>query len=548
LIAAATGVLILFPVGNILLDIFVSNGSLDLSGVSRAAALPGIGETIWNTAVVVAAGVIIALIMGTGFAWLNERTDARLGWIAGILPIVPLLAPPIIIAIGWVFMLSPRAGFVNVLARWAFDLDGPTGPFNIFTWYSLIGLYALELTPIVYLVVAAAMRDMDPMLEQASRVYGFGPFKTFMRVTLPSVRGAIAAAAWLATSVGLALFSAPSIVGRSADIDVLTSRIVRLLTAQYPPKVDVAVVLGGIILAVIGVGWILQRRVMKSGRYSVIGGKATGSSRVRLGRWRLPCRGLMVGFVLVSVVIPVVGLVLVSLQPFWTANIHLSRLGLAAYETALAGSGPTALALWNSIKLGAACASVIIFISFCVSTLDRWLRPNRLSSFFDGLMKVPAGFSQVIVAIGIILVFFGTPFNLSGTLLIIGIAYVVIYMPQGSIAVGSTLSQVDLQLLEASQMSGARFWRTASKVLMPLSLGGIANGWVLVFVYVIGDLTASVLLSGTATPTIGYVLLQEFNNGSYPVIAALGVLVSLASSFIVLFVLRLTAGGGHREP
>ena len=541
LIATTISVLILFPVGNILLDIFISNGTIDLAGVSRASALPGIGETILNTGIVVASGVIIALFLGTGFAWLNERTDARLGWIAGILPIVPLLAPPITIAIGWVFMLSPRAGFINVAVRWLFGIDGTSGPFNIFSWYGLIALYALELTPMVYLVVAAALRDMDPMLEQASRVYGFGPFKTFVRITIPSVRGALASAAWLATSVGLALFSAPSIIGRSAGIDVLTSRIVRLLTAQYPPKVDVAVVLGGLILAVIGVGWLIQRRVLKGGRFSMIGGKATSETRVRLGAWRLSCRILMAGFVFVSVVIPVGGLLLVSLQPFWSANFNLLNISLSAYETALSGSGPTALALWNSVKLGAACATVIIFVSFCVSILDLWLKPSRMSSVFDGILKVPAGFSQVIVAIGIVLVFFGAPFNLSGTLLIIGIAYIVIYMPQGSISVGSTLSQVDLQLLEASQMSGAGFWRTVSKILMPLSLGGIANGWVLIFVYVIGDLTASVLLSGTATPTVGYVLLQEFNNGSYPVIAAFGVLISMTSSLVVLTVLWLTS-------
>ncbi|CAM5192585.1 Iron(III) transport system permease protein OS=Castellaniella defragrans OX=75697 GN=HNR28_000886 PE=3 SV=1 [Castellaniella defragrans] len=218
---------------------------------------------------------------------------------------------------------------------------------------------------------------------------------------------------------------------------------------------------------------------------------------------------------------------------------------MGAYWEALAGNGPTGLALWDSIRLAAVGATLIMLVSVCVTTLGYWMKPGKLSSIFDGILKLPAGFSHVIVSIGVLLVFFAEPFNLSGTLLIIGIAYLIIYMPQGSIAATSAISQVDLQLLEASQMAGAGPARTGWRILLPLSLGGLANGWVLVFVYIIGDLTASVLLSGTATPTVGYVLLQEFNNGSYPVIAALAVVISLASSVVVLSILALTSRHKH---
>lgn len=538
LVASAT---IVFPVGRMLLGIFVSRHGVDFSGLSEAAVLPGIGTTLVNTAIVVAVSVTIALIVGTVFAWLNERTDARLGWVAGVLPVVPLLAPPITIAIGWVFMLSPRVGFLNVAIRWILGIDNGAGPFNIFSWYGLIGLYAVELIPVVYLVVSAALRNMDPMLEQASRMYGAGPFKTFMRVTIPSIRGALASAAWLATTVALALFSAPSIVGRSAGIDVLTARIVRLLTAQYPPRTDVAVVLGGFILLIIAIGWVIQRRIVASGRYSVIGGKSSNDSKVRLGIWRLPSRICMITFLAGAVFLPITGLLLVSLQPFWTPHITLGNLSLHAYWSALAGYGPTGLALWNSVRLATVCATTVIFVAFCVTSLGHWLQPGKVASAFDGILKLPAGFSHVIVAISVLLVFFAEPFNLSGTLLILGIAYVTIYMPQGSIAANSAIGQVDLQLLEASQMSGAHPARTGWRILLPLTMGGLASGWVLVFVYIIGDLTASVLLSGTTTPTVGYVLLQEFNNGSYPVIAALGMVVCVTSSIVVLSVLRLTA-------
>jgi iron(III) transport system permease protein len=106
--------------------------------------------------VAVGGGVLLALVVGAALAWLNERTDARMGFATDVLPIMPLRVPPIAGAIGWVILASPQAGLLNSFLR---DLGGfvgiemATGPLNIFSWYGVLIVYALYLVPHVFLSV-----------------------------------------------------------------------------------------------------------------------------------------------------------------------------------------------------------------------------------------------------------------------------------------------------------------------------------------------------------------------------------------------------------
>ncbi|CAM5195741.1 Iron(III) transport system permease protein OS=Castellaniella defragrans OX=75697 GN=HNR28_000886 PE=3 SV=1 [Castellaniella defragrans] len=535
LVGAATLVLIVYPVLRILPELFMTHdGEMSLSSFSNTLALPQLPSTIISTVVVVAASVVIALFLGVTFAWLNERTDARLGWIATIMPIIPILAPPITVDIGWVFLLSPSAGYVNVLLRNLLGSGHYQGPLNIFSWPGIIWLYSAELTPVVYLVVASTLRNLDSGLEQAGRVAGASPLHVFLHITVPAIKVHLASAAWLAFTIGLALFSAPSIIGARAHIDVLTTRIVRLFTAEFPPRTDIATVLGLFILLMILAGWMALRAIVRSSHGFVIGGKHSQSVPLQLGRWRRPLKAVMLLFVILALFLPVVSLLLVSVEPFWSAHVNVGTLTFDAYRQIMDQASFDLKAIVNSVRISAISALVVIVVAFGVSNLAHWIAPGRLSTLLNESLKLPAGFSHVIVTIGIILVFFGPPFHLGNTLLIIGLAYFVLYLPQGTVAANGSLRLVGPELIEAARVCGASAGKTLTTVLYPICRGGLVNGWVLVFLYMIGDLTASVLLSGTDTPTIGYILLQDYDNGTYPTVAALAVMIAGVSSIVVV--------------
>ncbi|GAA2339792.1 iron ABC transporter permease [Dactylosporangium salmoneum] len=522
-----------------LAGVLVTGDKAAASPVREALQLPGLTDVLRNTAVLVALGGLGAMLVGSTLAWLNERTDAHLGWFSTILPVLGLLVPPVAAAIGWVMLLSPRAGLLNAAIRGAFGSTDGEGPLNIFSWPGLVFLYVLELTPFVYVVMSAALRNIDSALEEASRMSGAGPFQTLWRVTLPAIRPALAASGLLVTTMGLAMFSVPSIIGGGARVPVLSTEILHLLRNQYPPRTSLAVVLSCIMLFVIVVAWGLQSWIARTSRTAAIGGKGVGANRVVLGRWRLPARVMIAAFILLTTALPVLALAMVSLQRFWSAHYRFDRLTSYNFQAVLVGNATTQSAILNSLVLGLLTATVAMAIAW-VLAFSNSQRASVFSRAIDSVVKLPAGISHLVLGVSLLLAYGGAPFHLGGSLAILLLAYVLAYLPQGSIASGSAVSQVHPSLLEASRVSGAGEWRSLRTVAVPLMLPSIAAGWAMMFVFAFGDLTLSVLLSSPRSPTAGYMLLNLYDAGTFPLIAALGLTLTAVCALVVTAVLRLS--------
>lgn len=541
LLGAVVGLLVLGPP----LVMVVGLGSGFADAFAGALALPGLAEMLVNTVIALVAGTGCAVVVGCLFAWLDERTDAHLGWVSRILPVVPLLVPPIAGAIGWALLASPNAGFLNGAIRGVAGLVGveiTSGPLDVFSWPGLVFVYTLYLVPHVYLTVAAALRNLDPALEEAARVGGASPGRVLRTVTLPAVRPAIVGGALLAGVFGLALYSVPVILGTQARIEVLAVTVVRLLTAEFPPRTDVAIVLGLVLfVAVVGL-YLVQVAVLRRARFATISGRAGRGARLRLGRWRTPARALLLGYLLVTAVLPFLGLLVVSLQPFWSADVRLSALDLDAFGEVLVERALTRDALVNSVLLGLVGATVAILATAVLAYAARtWLRPGP-RALAGGITKLPGTMSHIVVALAFVAALAGPPVGLAGTVLLLFLAYVVLYLPQASVSAESALAQVGQPLAEASRVCGAPPGRTFRRVVLPLMTPGLAAGWALVFVLVSGDITASVMLAGTRNPVVGSVTLDLWTNGTYPQLAALSVVVTAVSAAVVLTSMRLTRG------
>src|SRR5690606_16478745 len=120
---------------------------------------------------------------------------------------------------------------------------------------------------------------------------------------------------------------------------------------------------------------------------------------------------------------------------------------------------------------------------------------------------------------------------------------IVIYMPQAATAASSAIGQVGGELIESGRMAGAGKARVFRRITLPLILPGLAAGWAMIFVVMVGDLTASALLAGTKNPVVGFVILDIWENGLYSALAALAALISMISTAAVMLVLYLGRGG-----
>ncbi|MBB4932644.1 iron(III) transport system permease protein [Lipingzhangella halophila] len=534
--------LVMIPLLRVVVGLFWADGELTMRPITRTLALPGLGELLLNTVVVVVASSAVAWVIGVGLAWLNERTNVRMGLLTDSLPLLPFLLPPVAGAVGWVMLLSPRAGLLNSWIRDILSLFGinlQTGPFDIHSWYGLILVYAVYAVPFVFMTAAAGLRNLDSSLEEASRLSGASMFRTLRKVTLPLVAPSLGAGVLLSVWFGAGMFSLPSIVGTPAGIDVLSVRIVELLTFTYPPDTELAVGLSAFVVAFVGLAYWLQARILRRGRHAVATGKGGGVRRIDLGAWRWPMRLLVLGYVFVSTVLPLMALVLVSLNGFWTPDIGWGSLSLDALRQSVFDDPLTSQALGNSLGLGVVGGLIGILAAAAVS-LYVARRRTVLAGAVDAGIKLPAAVSNMVIAVGILLVFGGGPFMLSGTLTILLIGYLALYLPQASIAADAAVSGVGDELPEASAVAGATPFRTFRKVHLPLMLPGLVAGWALLFIRMVGDLTASAILAGTGNSVVGFRILEVFTSGSYALLASLSTVLVLVTGTVLAAVLAYT--------
>ena len=545
-LATLITVLILYPLGATLVSVFFLRGDSIISILTATIREPNIGKVLWNTAVIVGGSVLIATFIGATLAWLSERSDASMGWVTRTLPLVPFLVPPIIGTIGWTILTAPKSGYLNLIIReiasW-FGIDISTGPLNPYNWFGIIFVYTLYLVPLIYLPVAASLRNLDSSLEEASTISGASPWRTLRYVTLPAIKPGIGAGALLALIFAFSLYSIPSILGNVPRIEVLTVRIVRLMSV-FPAQIAVALMLGMLMIAMIITGLWLQRRILSRSRFATIGGRGMRSTVVSLGRWKWPCRIVMLSYFLVTTILPFIAIVLLSMQPFWSAVINWSSFNLNNYTDVLGGLSALGRgardALLNSLSLASIGATCSIAISAIIVAFTHRHWSNPLARLTEASTKLPGAVSHVVIGIAFIGALAGPPFRLSGTLAILLLAYLVVTMPQASFIVSTAYAQIGKELSEASFTSGASETRTFTKISLPLMIPGLAAGWATVFVLMAGDVTISVMLSSPGRPVVGYQILDLWTFGGLPTLAAIATIFTLLSCTVVLGALALS--------
>jgi len=543
LVIALVGAIVfltLYPLGIIVAGAVLPGGRFDATIWAETLMAPGLFQAVSNTAIIAAVNTAVSVPLGVFFAWLIERTDARIGGMSRLLPVIPLMLPPVALTIGWLFLADPRAGYLVaplVDALHAVGIPVQPSTLAIQSWGGLIFLYVLYSVPHVYVIAAAAFSSLDPSLEEAARVCGSNRFKCFFKVSMPAIRYAIGSSALLCIISSIALYSIPALLGTAARIDVLSVYIYRLLNYSYPPQTAQAVVLGLITILVIGSVWLLQRKIASRTGHAQMGGMGVRLNPLALGPWKWPARIAVLAYVVMTSILPLLALLVVALQPFWSREINLSLLSLKNFLD-FWERGASREAIFNSALLAIASATAVVLTGgllaiFAKQTGGLWEKTVGI------ITKVPSAVPNIVFAVGVLVAFGFSPFHLSGTWLIIFLAYIVVFLPSASIAAESSVQQVGNQLVDAARVFGAGPGRTFRTVQLPLILPGLAAGWALVFAIVVGELNVAAILAGPRNPVIGYLILALFDNGTYSQLAALATIIGVIAAITVSATLLL---------
>ncbi|GAA1268232.1 iron ABC transporter permease [Pseudonocardia aurantiaca] len=535
--------LALVPLGYLLWGTMFRNGQLTFDNFVVAYSEAGLGTLTLNTLIYSAGATAISVVIGVVLAFFTERTDIPSRRLVFVGSLVPLIVPGLLYTISWIFLASPRTGILNA---WLEPLFGPEA-LNVFSMPGLIVVQGFDSAPLAFLLMVAAFRSMDPALEEAGVVGGGRIVDVFRRITVPLTKPAILAAVMILSVRNVESFETPTLLGTPAGIQVFTSRIWQVLQGFPPDYGQAGAYSVSLLLAVCFGVWAYSRYQNNSTQFQTVTGKGFRPRAIPLGRWRRPLGALVLAYFTVAIVLPVLVLVYASTQRFYSVPTWetLGNASLENYEY-IFNNPQTTRALWNSIVLGLAAATVVIVLSALVAWLVVRSR-IRGAWIVDNLAFLPLAVPGLVLGVSLIFVYLRFPIPIYGTILVLLIAYVTRFLPYGVRYASASMYQIGTELEESALVSGASWWKSFVRINVPLLMPGLIAGWSYVFMVSVRELGSSVLLYSPGTEVLSIMIWEQYENGNFVQLSALGVLMIVLMSVIVAVAQRLGAEVGVKS-
>jgi iron(III) transport system permease protein len=423
---------------------------------------PLVGELLINTLSITVSATLVAAVVGTAAAWFVERTHlpGRRFW--AVLTVAPLAMPAFITSYAWVSLSLDLQDFAGALL-----------------------VISTAYFPLVYLPVAAALRGMDPALEESARSLGCGRAGVFMRVVLPQLRPAL---------LGGMLLVALGVLSEFGAFTLLRFRtFTTQIYAEYRTSFDSsgASVFACILIAMCLICLALEMRVRGAARYERVDrGVRRAALRYDLGFWRW---AVVAGFAVLSIVTLGVPIGMIG---FW-----LTQTGAAAITPAEVS--PELLLESTFSSLGYGLAAAVVTTLACVPLAFLLVRfPSRMATTFERIVFLAQGLPSLVVALAIVslAVHALRPLYQSATLLVV--AYAILFLPLALVSVRAAFTQAQPRLEETARSLGLNWRETVRRVLLPLAGPGLGAGATMVFISVVTELNSTLLLSPIGTRTL----------------------------------------------
>jgi iron(III) transport system permease protein len=545
-VAAVAAVLVLYPI------YFLFQAALNVGdpeakpptdyGFDNFLALGRYWEILLNTVTVSLAATVLALLFGFIIAWILSRTNVPGRHVLEQLMAIPYYVTPLLGAFAWSLLGAPESGFVNQAWR---ALGGEDYLIDIATPWGIAWVMALFEGSVAFVMIGAVMKSMDPALEEASQIIGAGRLATMLRITLPLVAPGVLGAAIFVFAEMLGSFSAALVLGLPSRFYVVTTAMYQLVS-QYPPRIPLAAAMGVSLFAVMFAMLFVYRRIVTRRSYVTITGKAFRPRVMDVGTLRFVLLAVCMLYIALSVVLPLLTLAYASVQKIAVAFPAAANFTLDNYRTATTMNAVRS-ALGNSLVLGVATATIGVALMGLLSWIIYRSRVPG-SGMIEYIVMFPQAVPRLVFAFGMMWAWLIFPIPIYGTLWLLLIAYLTVFLPLGIRTISGVMLQIDRSLEESAQMCGAPWAYRIRTVTMPLLRPGLMAAWLLLFIASVRELGASILLMGPNAKVITPAIVESWFASSAELTAAMALIQTLVVAAAMALFVVLTRRASQLSP
>lgn len=330
----------------------------------------------------------------------------------------------------------------------------------------------------------------------------------------------------------MTLFGSPAILAIPAGFHTITTKIYALF--QFPPKPEIAAAAALPLLLVTMLLLFLQGRILGRRGYAVVGGKAGDVRLLSLGAWRWPLFAVVMLVLALPLFLPYGALLKAAVSRVPAGPFDLANLTLHHVNFVFLDFSQTRRAFANTFILALATASagtlLALFIAYMVAR-----QGGFGGKLLEALASAPLAIPGIVLGVGLFLAYTRGPIVLYGTLWILFFAFLTIELPAAYQQMRAAFRGLHPELEEASRILGATRLVTLRRITAPLLKSGVIAGWCLIFIGVVRELSAAVILSSQNTKVLSVVIFDLNESGDLGAIAVIGVTMLLLTFAIIGF-------------
>ena len=490
---------------------------------------------------ILAARVPIAIAAALVIAWLLIRVEVPGRRFIELTLLFGFFLPSVPMMMGWVLLLDANYGLLNVLVQ---KLPFVTGA--IFSIYSVPGIMWVHLSlttvPIMVILFAPALRQLDTAYEEAAEMAGASAFAVWRKVTLPLLAPAIITALIAGLIRSLETFEVEQLLGVPANIYVYATRIFEMI-AHEPPLFPQALALSTAFLAILFLlAGLFQIYLRRAGARPTLTGKGL-RFKARPRAWAWLASVLLIAYVGFSILLPLAVLIAGSFNQLfgfffidepWTASHWLDVLSQESFLAATV----------NSVTLGCAVGliGVVLFALAAWAIVRSHLWSREIVSF---LVWLPWAIPGLVLGVTLLSLLLNVPGlnRLYGTLAPLVLALIVKELPIGVQMIRAAIAQVAPELEEAGRMAGAGFLPIFARITLRLVAPTLVSVFLLVFGSTIRDISTVVLIAAPGTRTLSLLMFDYAGSGRFEQAAVIGVIIAMIALAVSAMAFRL----GNRQ-